>query len=309
MTAGAVLRVGTRASALAREQTAIVCRLLGDAEPDVRTEAVPILTEGDRDRVTPLRALGGAGVFTDALQSALIERRIDVAVHSLKDLPVGETEGLVLAAICRRDDARDVLVTRGRTPLSALPAQARVGTCSTRRTSQLLAVRPDLRIGDVRGNVETRLRKVDAGEFDAIVLAAAGLRRLGREAAISEYLSLDEFLPAPGQGAIAVQCRTDDAETRAMLAPLDDPDARCATDAERAFLGALGGGCAAPVGAFACVERNAARERLVMRGLVASLDGRTIVRVAGTGDVQRGAALGAELATAARERGAVALLS
>ena len=309
MNAPKVLRVGTRASRLAQHQTDRIAERLAAAAPDVRTEIVLITTEGDRDRATPLRALGGTGVFTDALVSALRDGRIDVAVHSLKDLPIDGADDVVVAAVCQRDDVRDVVVSRGGVGLAVLPAGARVGTCSTRRTAQLLAVRPDVRVGDIRGNVETRLRKVDDGEFDAILLAAAGLHRLGRAGAIAEYLPLSDFLPAPGQAALAVQCRASDASTRSIVALLDDEGAHRATDAERSFLGALGGGCAAPVAAFAEIRPAQDGATLAMRGVVASHDGRTMIRVHGDGDAAAPAALGIHLAALARERGAEALLA
>ena len=308
MTDVLTLRIGTRVSPLALHQTERIVARLAAAAPHVRVEITPVVTQGDRDRATPLRALGGTGVFTDALRRALVAREIDIAVHSLKDLPVDPDADVVLAAVCDRDDVRDALVSRARVPLADLPSGAHVGTCSTRRTAQLLAVRPDVRVGDVRGNVETRVRKVDDGEFDATILAAAGLRRLGRQSAITEYLSLDEFLPAPGQGALAVQCRAGDARTQSVATMLDEPDTRHATDAERAFLGALGGGCTAPVAAWAQIVRDGAGERIAMRGVVASLDGRRMIRVHGDDSPAAAARLGARLADNALARGARELI-
>lgn len=304
-----VVRVGTRASRLARTQTAWVVDRIGDVvPPGTRVSVKVVMTEGDRDRITPLPLIGGIGVFTDALEQALRAGAIDLAVHSLKDLPVDGADDVVVAAVCGREDVRDVLVARNGWSLATLPTGARVGSCSTRRTSQLRAARPDLHVADVRGNVDTRVARVMAGDYDAILLAAAGLHRLSMHAAISEYLPLERFLPAPGQGALAIQCRTSDIAVRRLIEELDNHEARCATGAERTFLRALGGGCAAPIAALANVERDTGGGRLVMRGLVASPDGRTCVRVEGVGAMESAVTLGERLAGVAFARGAGALL-
>lgn len=305
MNAPRVFKVGTRASRLARWQADWVIGALGARFPGTPFETVTITTDGDTDRATPLPELGGAGVFSGAIERALREGTIDLAVHSLKDLPADDSADLVLAAVGSREDPRDVLVAREDWTLEDLPLGARVGTCSTRRTAQVLARRRDVTILPLRGNVETRVRKVQRGDYDAIVLASAGLRRLGLADAITEYLSLDWFLPAPGQAALAVQCRADDYMTRELAVSLDDPIVHAATTAERAFLAELGGGCAAPVGAFAGALP---REGLVLRGFVGSLDGQIHVRVTGRAPLEGAAALGRRLATDAMARGAGALL-
>ncbi len=245
MTVTRTLRVGTRASALARVQTDLVVAALG-APVDV----VPIVTEGDRSAAA-LTQIGGTGVFVSALRQALLDGDIDVAVHSFKDLPTAAADGIVLAAVPPREDPRDVLVARNGLTLGELPAGARVGTGSPRRAAQLRALGLGLEIVPIRGNVDTRLGKVAAGEVDAVVLALAGLRRLGRADEATEILDPIQVLPAPAQGALAVECRLSDDEARAVLRALDDPDSRAAVAAERALLAALEAGCSAPVGALA----------------------------------------------------------
>ena len=310
MTVGSqVLRIGTRASRLARWQTDQVVRLIGNRRPALACVVVPMATEGDGDVRTPLPEIGGRGVFSEALEQALLGGGIDLAVHSLKDLPVEETPGLSIAATCCREDPRDVMISRERWTLATLPSAAVVGTCSTRRQAQLLAARPDLDIRPLRGNVDTRVRRALDGDYGAIVIAAAGVLRLGLGASIAEYLSLDAFLPAPGQGALAIQCRGDDEATREVVSALDEPDVRAAVDAERTFLAALGGGCSAPIAAFGRVERSGPAPRLHLAGLVGSRDGRRMIRVAGEADVEQAAALGRRLADAARAQGAAALLA
>jgi hydroxymethylbilane synthase len=312
------IRIGTRGSTLARRQTRLVAERLAAATA-AACELVVIATDGDRDTATPLPEIGGKGVFTEALEKALRSRTIDVAVHSLKDVPVEPSPGLCLAAIGMREDPRDVLVGREWWTLATLPAGATVGTCSTRRTAQLLAARPDLVTAPVRGNVTTRVEKAMRGDYDAVVLAAAGVIRLGLEHAIRELLPLDVMLPAPGQGALAVQCREDDAPVRAAVEMLDEASVRAAAEAERAFLEGLGGGCAAPIAAHAfvggtslpgCPEAGSADpSRVVLRGVVLSLDGSRVVRV--RGDAPRGASrsLGLSLAREAQEAGAAELVA
>ena len=308
MTVGTItLRAGTRASALARWQTARVSnaltRLTGAA-----SQAVVISTMGDRDLDVPLPALGGKGAFTAELESALREGRIDFAVHSLKDLPVDDSPGITVAAVLSRDDARDVVIARTATPLAELPASAVIGTSSNRRMAQIAALRPDVTIRPLRGNVDTRVRKALDGAYDAIVIAAAGVHRLDLARHITEYLPFDRMLPAPGQGALAVQCRADDDTTRGLLAVLDDPAARIPTTAERRFLAALGGGCAAPIAALGESFEGGGRRRLRLTGLVASLDGRCVVRAAAEGDWNGGAELALELADRVTALGARELL-
>ncbi|HSR91366.1 MAG TPA: hydroxymethylbilane synthase, partial [Gemmatimonadales bacterium] len=263
------IRLGTRASRLARIQTDLVRKALARLDPTIEFRSVEITTEGDRDLRTPLPEIGGKGVFTQELEQALQDGTIDLAVHSLKDVPVEPSPGLTLAAIGMREDPREVLIAAQGWTLATLPAGAKVGTCSTRRAAQLLVHRPDLQLAPLRGNVDTRVAKAQAGEFDAIVIAAAGVHRLGLASAITEYLPLEIMLPAPGQGALAVQSRNDDSAMLELLRGLEDTAARVATDAERAFLEGLGGGCAAPIAAFGEVVGG----RLHLRGLVLSLDG------------------------------------
>lgn len=292
---------GTRGSALARWQTDRVISQLQVAHSGLVCEARLFTTTGDRNLTAPLSTLGGKGIFTEELEFALRAAEIDVAVHSLKDLPVEDPVDLTLGAICQREDARDVLVSRDRYTLASLPKGARVGTCSNRRTAQLLAARPDLIILPLRGNIDTRVRKALSGDYDAIVLAAAGLLRLGLTQNISEYLQFDVMLPAPGQAALAVQCRADDERVRRLLRPLNHIPTRAAVTAERTFLAVLGGGCSAPIAAYAEFSVTGRGQ-----GLVASLDGRRQIRVAAQGS--DAISLGQELAEQALKRGAVELL-
>ena len=302
-----LLRCGTRASALARWQTGRVASMLRD-RTGFACETILLSTEGDRRLDVPLPEIGGKGVFTQELEAALREGSIDFAVHSLKDLPVDAAEGLVLAAVLLREDARDVLVApAGMTP-ATLPPAARVGTSSTRRMAQLRAARPDLTILPLRGNVDTRIRKVRDGEYDGIVIAAAGVLRLGLGEAIADYLPYETMLPAPGQGALAIQCREDDERTRALLGRLDEPAVRAATGAERAFLEALGGGCAAPVAALA-QPLAAAGGEFRLRGLVASADGSRVLREEGRAGMEGLASLALRLADRVIARGGRELLA
>jgi hydroxymethylbilane synthase len=258
------LRIATRGSALALVQTRLVTQALTEAHADLTIEEVIITTEGDRDRVTPLTVLGGRGVFVRSVEEALLDGRADVAMHSLKDVPTEPLPGLTLAAVLPRADVRDALVTREGAKLADLPAGARVGTSSRRRMALLRAARPDVVTTELRGNVDTRLRRVTEGAVDAAVLAAAGLERLNRLDSKVELLDPLEFVPAPGQGAIVVQCRADDTSTLALLRGIDDLDTHLATDAERGVLAALGSGCSLPVGAYARLEGG----RLRLRGFI-----------------------------------------
>ncbi|MGH8247967.1 MAG: hydroxymethylbilane synthase, partial [Gammaproteobacteria bacterium] len=253
----------------------------------------------------PLPEIGDKGLFTSELESALLSGEVGAAVHSLKDLPVEDTPGISLGAVPARDSALDVLVSARGESLADLPDSARVGTCSLRRAAQVRAQRSDLTLLPVRGNVETRLRKVMDGEYEAIVLAAAGLKRLGLERHISETFSADVMLPAPGQGALAVQCRTADIETLRLLTAIDDLRTRAAVSAERAFLAGLGGGCSLPVAALA--QADAERGRIDLTGVVISVDGKKSIRLKAVGEAP--AALGEHLAQLAIQRGAKELLS
>jgi hydroxymethylbilane synthase len=279
----AAVTLGTRASALARAQTELVVALVASARPDLVLSTRVISTAGDRTQASgePLPEIGGKGLFTAELERALLEGEIDLAVHSLKDLPTEDAHGVVVGAVTAREDVRDCLVARAAGSLAELTSGAVVGTSSLRRSAQLASLRLDLEIRSIRGNVDTRIRKVEAGEYDAAVLAAAGVLRLGLAGSVTEWLSPETMLPAPGQGALGIQCRADDPALLALLAELDDPAARAETTAERAFLQALGGGCAAPVAALATADVT---PRVRLQGLVASVDGRDVVRVQGEGE-------------------------
>lgn len=296
------LRGGTRRSPLARWQTTRIRDAL--RQRGVPSDEIAITTAGDRVLDRPLPEIGGKGLFTDALEEALRAGAIDFAVHSLKDIPIEPSPDIVVAAVCLRTDPRDVLIAREGHTLRTLPPGATVGTSSNRRIAQLLAVRPDLTVLPLRGNVDTRVRKAQRGEYDGIVIAAAGVERLGLNDAITECLPLEVMLPAPGQGALAVQCRAADRSTRALLAALDDPDTRAATGTERAFLAELGGGCAAPIAALAEVSGGT----LYLTGLVADLGGTKVVRVTGTCPAGEGPRLARRLADQAIQRGARDLL-
>jgi hydroxymethylbilane synthase len=288
----------TRPSALARWQTRFIIQQLAEHWVDFSWEEQVITTQGDRDLHTPLPEIGGKGLFTFELESALRNERVHAAVHSLKDLPVEDTPGLVIGAIPERADCRDVLICPAGWSLDELPEGARVGTSSNRRIAQLLAYRPDLQIAPVRGNVDTRLRKAAEGQYDAIILAAAGVIRLGLQEHITQYLPLEIMLPAPGQGALAVQCRRDDEQTRHFLEVLEHPATRMAVTAERAFLAALGGGCSLPVGAFAQIVSGG----LKLAGLFAVNGGSRVLRLsaAGTDPIL----VGEDLAKLALDQGA-----
>jgi len=295
------IRLGTRSSRLALWQSGRVASLL--RERGVECDLVPIETRGDDITDRPLPEIGGQGLFTERIESALRESRIDIAVHSLKDLPVEDPHELCVGAVLGREEVREVLISRGGKSLEQLPPGAVIGSSSTRREAQLLARRPDLVVKPIRGNVETRIRKVESGEYDGTLLAGAGVLRLGLGGKITQWLPLSDFLPAPGQGAIAVQCRAGDAATRRLLAGIDEPSLHAETDAERGFLRALGGGCSAPVGAFARLDGS----RVKLTGRVSALDGRRVVDVAGEGADP--AELAARLARRALGEGAAQLMA
>jgi porphobilinogen deaminase len=296
------LTFATRPSALARWQTARVIQLLQAAHPGLECDEYLITTTGDRVLDRSLPEIGGKGFFTAELEDALLSGKVHAAVHSLKDLPIEDTPGIVIAAIPEREAAYDVLVSANHQTLSGLLEGARVGTCSVRRGAQLLARRPDVTILPLRGNVDTRLRKVMSGEYDAIVLAQAGLIRLGLETYITEVFPLDVMLPAPGQGALAVQSRADDAETLGLLAAIHDPLSAASVAAERAFLSGLGGGCSLPVAAFA--EKN--NGTIILTGAVISMDGKQAIRLSAVDKEPN--KLGERLAELVLERGAAELL-
>jgi len=268
------LTIATRESALALWQAEHVRALLTSRYPGTAVELLGVTTQGDRVLDRPLSAIGGKGLFIKELENALRDGHADIAVHSLKDVPMDVPDGFVLAAISAREDPRDAFVSTRYDRLSSLPAGAIVGTSSLRREAQLRARHPALRIEPLRGNVHTRLRKLDEGAYDAIILAAAGLKRLALGTRIRALLEADESLPAPGQGALAIECRADRADLLRALAPLADRATSLATAAERAFSRALGGSCQAPIAAYAKWEEG----NLWLRGLVASRDGRDVLR-------------------------------
>jgi hydroxymethylbilane synthase len=290
------VRIGTRASTLATTQSELVAAMVRD-RLGRETELVVITTEGDRSQAaeTPIEQAGGTGIFVTALRDALLRGEVDVAVHSLKDLPTSPAAGIALAAVPPREDPRDVVVARDGLTLAELPAGARVGTGSPRRVAQLLALGLGLDVVGVRGNVDTRIGKVRSGEYDAVLLARAGLARIGRLEEVTEVLDPLQMLPAPGQGALAVECRTDD-DLLAALAALDDRASRVAVEAERAVLATLEGGCSAPVGALADVAEGEDGEELWVRAVAFSTDGGLSVRMSATGDPNDAAGLGARLA-------------
>lgn len=287
-----IVRIATRKSALALWQAEFVKARLQHFHPGLAVELVPMSTQGDRILDTPLAKIGGKGLFVKELETAMLEGRADIAVHSMKDVPVEFPAGLMLSTICEREDPRDAFVSNRFATLAELPVGAIVGTSSLRRQCQLKALRPDLQIRDLRGNVNTRLAKLDAGEFDAIILAAAGLIRLGFVARIRALLPVEQSLPANGQGAVGIECRSDDLALQALLAPLEHAPTRQAVLAERAMNRALQGGCQVPIGAFALIEGD----QLWLRGLVGQLDGSQILQAEVRGLAAEGEVLGTALA-------------
>lgn len=299
-----ILRIATRQSALALWQAEHVATLLRTAHPGLIVELLPMTTRGDQVLDRALAELGGKGLFLKELEVAMLERRADLAVHSLKDVPAELEPGFALAAVLPRADAADAFVSTGYDALAALPTGARVGTSSLRRTAQLRALRPDLQIVDLRGNVNTRLAKLDAGRYDAILLAAAGLERLGLAARIRGRLAAPDWLPAPGQAAIAVEIRAGDARVAELLEPLEDADTRTAVSAERAFNAALGGSCTVPVGAWCVVGERG----LSLYGMVGDIASGQLLRAEADDAASAPERLGRTVAAALLAQGAGALL-
>lgn len=291
------LKVGTRRSLMAMTQTGQVAEMI-TSRTGLATELTGVTTFGDVSKAD-LATIGGTGVFVNGLRERLLAGDIDLAVHSLKDLPTAQPEGIVLAAVPPRDDPRDALAARAHAKLADLPAGARVGTGSPRRIGQLRALRRDLECVPIRGNADTRLAKVASGEFDAVVLAYAGLTRIGRQDAVTQVFETDEMLPAPGQGALAVECRAGDTELIELLAAVDDPASRAAVAAERSVLAALEAGCSAPVGAYAAGEGV-----LHVAAVVLGVDGSSAVRLSRSGPVAAAEQIGRELAADMLARGA-----
>ena len=303
------LVIGSRGSKLALWQAEQARQRLQVLHPDIEINIEIIKTTGDV-KSEPLSVIGGKGVFTKELEEALLAERIDIAVHSLKDLPTILPDGLAISAICEREDARDALVLRAEVhgfevSIWSLPDRGVVGTSSQRRSAQLKALRPDVIVNDVRGNVDTRLRKLDEGQYEALILASAGLLRLGLADRISARIPISEMLPAVGQGAIAIETRSDDEFAVETTSRLDHEETRLACLAERAFLRGLGGGCQLPIAAHAVLED----ERLVLDGLVAKPDGSEIVRDQLSGSPNQAEQIGAELSTRLIQRGAHSLLN
>lgn len=303
------LVIGSRGSKLALWQSEHVAALLRAADPDLQVRIEVIATKGDKILDVSLSKIGGKGVFTKEIEEALYDRRVDIAVHSLKDLPTEPPEGLTIAAIPKRATPLDALVAPGYLGLELLPDGARVGTSSLRRRAQLLAANPTLQVSDLRGNVQTRLAKVHAGEFDAAILAAAGLERLGLDEEIAELLPPEVMLPACGQGALAVQVRSEDTDLTGRIRAIHDPIAAAETTAERAFLHALGGGCQVPIGGLARVDGVGDGAKLSFVGCVCALDGETVIRVEDGGAIGEAEAIGRRAADAARKRGADAIVA
>lgn len=298
------IRIATRKSALALWQAEHVKARLEQLHPHISVSLVPMVSRGDKLLDAPLAKIGGKGLFVKELETALLENDADIAVHSMKDVPMEFPEGLGLYCICEREDPRDAFVSNRFENLAELPQGSVVGTSSLRRQAQLLALRPDLQIRFLRGNVNTRLAKLDAGEYDAIILAAAGLIRLGFEQRIRTRLDTRDSLPAGGQGAVGIECRTADAELHALLQPLNHAPTAARVSAERALNRHLNGGCQVPIACFAELQG----EELWLRGLVGQPDGSLLLRAESRGPVGAAVALGVEVAEALLTQGAQAIL-
>ena len=299
------IRIATRKSALALWQAEYVKACLEQAHPGLLVSLVPMVSRGDKLLDAPLAKIGGKGLLVKELETALLDNEADIAVHSMKDVPMDFPEGLGLFCICEREDPRDAFVSNTFASLDELPAGSVVGTSSLRRQAQLLALRPDLKIHFLRGNVNTRLAKLDAGEYDAIILAAAGLIRLGFGARIRASISVEASLPAGGQGAVGIECRSADAEIHALLAPLHHRETALRVTAERALNKHLNGGCQVPIACYALLED----EQLWLRGLVGQPDGGLLLRAEGRAPAADAEALGVQVAEALLAQGASAILA
>ncbi|WP_196139157.1 hydroxymethylbilane synthase [Aliikangiella sp. G2MR2-5] len=299
------LRIATRKSPLALWQAEFVKAELEKFHPDLTVELVPMSTKGDKILDTPLAKIGGKGLFVKELEVAMLENRADIAVHSMKDVPMEFPEGLGLEVICEREDPRDAFVSNQYQSIDALPQGAVVGTSSLRRQCQLKARRPDLVIKDLRGNLGTRLGKLDEGQFDAIILASAGLIRLEMPERIAQKLPEDFLLPAGGQGAVGIECRTDDEETKKLLAPLNHAETAIRVKAERAVNNHLQGGCQVPIGAFATVSDG----QITIDALVGALDGGEIIQRQIKGNLDEAESLGVKIAKQLLDAGADKILA
>jgi hydroxymethylbilane synthase len=299
------LKIATRKSPLALWQANYVSNLLQHHHPELKIELVTMTTQGDKILDTPLAKVGGKGLFVKELETGMLEGRADIAVHSMKDVPVEFPEGLHLPVICEREDPRDAFVSNNFNALEELPQGAILGTSSLRRQSQIAAIRPDLKIVDLRGNVNTRLQKLDDGEYDAIILAAAGLKRLEFEDRIAQFIATDVCLPAIGQGAVGIECRSDDARVNNLIAPLNDNKTQIRVRAERAMNLRLQGGCQVPIAGYAEFEHGL----IMLRGLVAQVDGKKIIRGDIAGPPENAEELGTVLAEDLLSRGADKILN
>ncbi|WP_258271281.1 hydroxymethylbilane synthase [Aggregatibacter actinomycetemcomitans] len=298
------LRIATRQSPLALWQANYVKDLLQQLYPDLNVELVPMVTKGDVILDSPLAKIGGKGLFVKELENALLNKEADIAVHSMKDVPMQFPEGLGLAVICKREDPRDAFVSNSYRTLAELPQGAVVGTSSLRRQCQLKTLRPDLEIRSLRGNVGTRLSKLDNGDYDAIILASAGLIRLGLAERIASFIDVEQSLPAAGQGAVGIECRTDDVAVQQLLAPLADAETTSCVLAERAMNHHLQGGCQVPIGGYAVLRDS----ELYLRALVGSVDGSTIIRAEGKSAVENADVLGVQIAEQLLAQGADKIL-
>lgn len=304
-----LIRIATRESPLALWQAEYVSKALRDHYPDLAVELLPMTTRGDQILDAPLSKVGGKGLFMKELEVAILEGKADIAVHSMKDVPMFFPEGLTLAVICEREDYRDAFVSNKYTDFNSLPEGAVVGSSSLRRQCQLKALRADIEIRDLRGNVNTRLRKLDEGEYDAIILAAAGLKRLGMAERIAAYLESQICLPAGGQGAVGIECREDDPETMALLLPLGHRETTLCVSAERAMNTRLNGGCQVPIACLAELKGEGEDEKLYIRGLVGEVDGSRLLTSENTGPSFEGDELGEAVAEDLLSQGADEILS
>ena len=298
------LKIATRQSPLALWQANYVKDCLQQLYPDLIVELVPMVTKGDVILDSPLAKIGGKGLFVKELENALLNKEADIAVHSMKDVPMQFPEGLGLAVICKREDPRDAFVSNSYRTFAELPQGAVVGTSSLRRQCQLKALRPDLDIRSLRGNVGTRLSKLDNGDYDAIILASAGLIRLGLADRIASFIEVEQSLPAAGQGAVGIECRTDDVQVKQLLAPLADAETTCCVLAERAMNNHLQGGCQVPIGGYAVLQQG----QLYLRALVGNVDGSQIIRAEGKSAVKNADVLGVQIAEQLLAQGADKIL-
>ena len=298
------LKIATRQSPLALWQANYVKDRLQQLYPDLTIELVPMVTKGDVILDSPLAKIGGKGLFVKELENALLTQEADIAVHSMKDVPMQFPEGLGLAVICQREDPRDAFVSHSYRTFAELPQGAVVGTSSLRRQCQLKALRPDLDIRSLRGNVGTRLSKLDNGDYDAIILASAGLIRLGLADRIASFIDVEQSLPAAGQGAVGIECRTDDVQVHALLAPLADAETTYCVRAERAMNNHLQGGCQVPIGGYAVLQQG----QLYLRALVGDIDGSRIIRAEGKNAVENAEVLGVQIAEQLLAQGADKIL-